>query len=222
VTVSDDIRRGMAAQLRRLDAKVALGAPRIGWKIGVNDPRMQRALGVTEPIVGTLSGAGACESGATYRVRPGAKLFVEAEVAMRVAADTTILAVAPALELVDYALPGDDLATLLEHSIFHEAPVFGAERPPHERPPAGLPRLYVNAQEVAGPDPRCAPTDLDALVRLVARTLADHGTALADGDRLISGAYTPPIAVAIGDHVAADFGPLGRVEVRLAAQEEIA
>jgi 2-keto-4-pentenoate hydratase len=221
VSVTDDIRRGMAAQLRRLDAKLALGMPRLGWKIGVNDPRMQRALGLTEPIVGALGG-GACPSGTVYAVRAGATLFVEAEVAMRVTADATIVAVAPALELVDYALPGGDLATLLEFSIFHEAPVFGSERPPHERPPDGCPRLLVNGHEVAGPDPATAPTDLGALARLVARTLADHGAMLVDGDRIISGAYTKPIAVAIGDHVAADFGPLGRAEVRLVAPEEIA
>jgi 2-keto-4-pentenoate hydratase len=222
VTVSDDIRRGMAAQLRRFDARLALGMPRVGWKIGVNDSRLQQALGLTEPVVGALSGAGACESGASYPVRPGAKLFVEAEVAMRVTADATIVAVAPALELVDYALPGDSLATLLEHSIFHEAPVFGAEHPPDARPPLGFPRLRVNDREVAGPDPVTAPTDLGALARLVARTLADHGAVLMDGDRIISGAYTPPVAVTIGDHVAADFGPLGRAHVRLIAQEDIA
>jgi 2-keto-4-pentenoate hydratase len=222
VTVPDDIRRGMAAQLRRLDAKLALGLPRVGWKIGINDPRMQRALGLSEPVVGALSGAGACESGSTYTVRPGAALFVEAEVAMRVAADGVILAVAPALELVDYTLPGDSLATLLEHSIFHEAPVFGTECPPHLRPPDGFPHLLVNDREVAGPDPLTAPTDLDALARLVARTLADHGAMLADGDRIISGAYTPPVAVASGDHIVADFGSLGRAEVRLVAQEDTA
>jgi 2-keto-4-pentenoate hydratase len=48
----------------------------------------------------------------------------------------------------------------------------------------------------------------------LANALAARGRGLKAGDYITTGSVTPPIPVAQGQHVIADFGPLGRVELR--------
>ena len=48
----------------------------------------------------------------------------------------------------------------------------------------------------------------------LANALASRGYGLNAGDYITTGSVTPPIPVAPGQHVVADFGPLGRVELR--------
>jgi len=55
----------------------------------------------------------------------------------------------------------------------------------------------------------------EALVWL-AEELSEHGEALRAGDLVITGACTPPNAIAPGDALRADFGTLGAAEVRFA------
>ena len=43
-----------------------------------------------------------------------------------------------------------------------------------------------------------------------------HEHALQAGDLVLSGSYTPPLPIAVGDIVLADFGALGSVSVELA------
>jgi len=49
----------------------------------------------------------------------------------------------------------------------------------------------------------------------LANTLAAKGYALRAGDYVTTGIVMPPVAVAAGDHAIADFGPLGRIELRV-------
>lgn len=48
----------------------------------------------------------------------------------------------------------------------------------------------------------------------LANALAAKGRGLKAGEYITTGSVTPPIPVASGQHVVADFGPLGRVELR--------
>ncbi len=219
------VREGMAAQLRAFDEHLALGMPRLGWKVAINDPAMQRRLGLDGWVTGFLRGDRVVPAGGTYTIADGAMVLVEAEVAIRIdrevapgasAADggAAIAAVAPAIELVDYARPMTGLATMLGHSVFHDAVVFGDERPPHAGSVAG-PIVRCRGETARTADPALDPGPLGVLVARVATYLGAHGAALLAGDRIISGTFTQPLPVVTGDDVVVDFGVLGRVALRV-------
>jgi 2-keto-4-pentenoate hydratase len=129
-----------------------------------------------------------------------------------------VAGIAPAIEIVDFARPSDDLAAILEHAIFHEAVVIGAELAPTAL--ADLvpehPLLFRNGELARRPDPAFAPRDLAAVLWHAARFLAQHGERLLAGDRLISGSFVQPLRVVPGDAIEVDFGRIGGVQVRLA------
>lgn len=221
--------RGLAAQLAALERALASGMPRAGWKIGLNVPEVQRRFGLGGALVGWLDGRRVVASGSRWEVRAGSRLHVEAELALRLGAPVragapaeearrAILEVAPALELVDYALPRSGLEAIVAHSMFHAGTVLGLPSPAAEAllDPAH-PRVLVGGELRVTPQAGWVPADLGAAVSLVARRLAEIGQALRPGDLVLSGSYTPPLPLAAGDTVLADFGALGSVAVELVA-----
>jgi 2-keto-4-pentenoate hydratase len=220
------VREGMAAQLQALDEHLALGMPRLGWKVAINDPAMQRRLGLDGWVTGFLRGDRVVRSAGTYTIADGAMVLVEAEVAIRIGVEVppgageaeggaAIAAVAPAIEVVDYTRPMTGLATILAHSVFHDAVVFGDERPLDAGSIAG-PSVRCRGEVARSADPALDPGPLGALVARVATFLGAHGAALLAGDRIISGSFTQPLPVVTGDDVEVDFGALGAVSVRIA------
>jgi 2-keto-4-pentenoate hydratase len=223
------IARGMAAQLARLRASIAAGAPRAGWKIGLNDPAVQRRFGLDSSLVAALDGRFLLRSGESYRGSSGALLMAEAEVAVQLTRDLVgdptedsvreaLGRVAPAIELVDYNRPARGLAEILEHGVFHAATVLGADRS-LELPLAiepGLPVLRRNGEVVANPDPALDPGDPVRVVLDAARFLARHGESLRGGDWIITGSRVQPVEVESGDRIEADFGALGTAGVMIA------
>lgn len=217
--------KALAAQLRAFDEHVALGMPRLGWKVAINDPVMQRRLGLDGWVTGFLRGDRVFPTGGTYAIADGAAVLVEAEVAIRIGCEVppgasaddgaaAIAAIAPAIELVDYARPMTGLAVMLGHSVFHDAVVFGDERPSHGGTVAG-PTVRCRGETVRTPDPALDPGPLGALVARAATFLGAHGAALLAGDRIISGTFTQPLPVVTGDDVDVDFGALGCVSLRI-------
>jgi 2-oxo-hept-3-ene-1,7-dioate hydratase len=219
--------RGLASQRSALSRALASGMPRLGWKIGLNVPALQARFGLDAPLVGWLEGRRVLASGAEYPVREGQRIHVESELALRFrqpvppdaspeAARRAIGEIAPALELVDYALPRADLEAIVSHSMFHEATVLGPGAAPETPLPAGRPLLLVGGQVRATPQEGWVPRDLAQAAALAARRLAEIGEALQAGDVLLSGSYTTPFPLAPGDTATADFGALGVVSVTLA------
>ena len=51
----------------------------------------------------------------------------------------------------------------------------------------------------------------------LANALAARGRGLKAGEYITTGSVTPPVPVAPGQHVVADFGPLGKVDLRTPA-----
>jgi len=228
--VSVQVRPGMRVQLERWRAALAAGAGRAGWKIGFNDPKVQRRFGLDAPVVGYLTADRVVADGATHHPPAAGKLAIEAEIAVTIGrslganatpqdAARAISAIAPALELVDYARPAGDLDAILTNDVFHEAVVFGspASVALRDLPAALAVRLTVNAVEKASMAPELVPGSFAELVCLVARVLAAHGEVLAAGDRIITGSLIQPVSVARGDHLEARIDPLGSVSLRLAA-----
>jgi 2-keto-4-pentenoate hydratase len=219
----------MDVQLERWREALRSGAGRAGWKIGFNDPSVQQRFGLETPVVGYLTSNRIVGNGKVRTPPPGGKLGIEAEVAVIIGrnlgsapsadeVESAIAAVAPALELVDYARPAPDLDAILANDVFHEAVVFGTQVvvPLRDLPSRLAVTLAVNGVETAGLVPELVPTSFVDLVSLVARVLAAHGETLVAGDRIITGSLIQPARVAPGDAIGARIDPLGRVSMTLA------
>ncbi len=217
---------GMAAQLARFHAAMAAGGQRYGWKVAFNDPAAQQRFGLAAPPAGWIDGRLAVDSGAAVLLRQGQRVHIEAEVMLHIGADVdadapldalrgSIAGVSPAIELVDYAIPGDGLAQIVEHSMFHAGTVVGERRRgiPADAS-AALTQVLKNGEHAAGPIAGRVPADLAEIVRLVAAALEAHSERLLAGDRIICGSYIAPFPVAPGDAVIAEYGfGLGKVSV---------
>ena len=216
--------QGMESQLRRFDSELAAGTLRIGWKIGITTSAARKPHGLTAPVIGRLDGARAFASGAAVPLAGTARVRAEGEMALRVdraldygatleEARAAICGVGPAIEFIDLNMAKDNIAAILAHSIFHEAVIFGTELPPAVL--AESEKLWPvgrrNTKCVRTPEPAMIPTDLPALVLLVARTLSRYGQRLEPGDRIISGSFILPLIVEPGDQIEVDFGFLGKV-----------
>lgn len=228
-SVTRAIDRGMRAMIERLHAAERAGAQRLGWKIAVNDPAAQRQIGIAAPLVGALRGDGVVEPGGTLSLCSGERLAVEAEIAIRIGrklrprpapelAARAIASVGPAIEIVNYALPSDDLATIVEHSFFHAASVFGDEYSfdPELELATCLRQVRRNGEPVRDVDSALVPRSLGAVVSTIAMVLHAHGEALRPGDRILSGSLVQPVRARAGDVVSADFGAWGDLSVRFA------
>jgi 2-keto-4-pentenoate hydratase len=212
-------------QQLRLQAALAGGMPRLGWKVCVNERGAQRRLGLSGPFAGFLDGArrissgGVCATPAAGAVEPEIAIRIGAAVgggAALAEARRAIAALAPALEIVDYTRGAHSLEGVVESSSFHFGVVLGEPRPGASAPAIGAdcPRLVQNGARAGKPDASLVPADLGEIVLLVAGSLARRGERLEAGDWILSGACTPPVRVAAGDEVSADFGALGTVAVR--------
>jgi 2-keto-4-pentenoate hydratase len=226
-TEVNELDEAIREQLARLDARLAAGMPRAGWKICVNDARMQKRLGLETSFVGFLEGSRHLASGAAWCADEGSVLGVEPEFAIRFgvslsgedgydAARRAIAGVAPAIEVLDWREAKLDLASLAATSSFHAGFVTGELRSLGDVPAIadGCPAFRRGDDVLGVPDASLVPADLVTLVQGVARFLSRYGRTIEAGDWLLCGACTNPGRVEIGDTVEADFGRLGRATVR--------
>ncbi len=223
---------GMELQLARFRGSLAAGGQRYGWKVAFNDPAAQQRFGLSSPPVGWIDGGLAVESGATVALFEGQRVNIEAEVMLHIGRDVAasearaahrdaIAGISPAIELVDYALPGENLSRIVEFSMFHSGTVVGERRRGIPADASGaLVRVLKNEEEVALPIAGRVPADLAEIVALVAAALEACGERLLAGDRVICGSYIVPFPVAPGDLVVAEYGfGLGNVSVSFRGED---
>jgi 2-keto-4-pentenoate hydratase len=208
----------LADQLARWRAALAGGAERVGWKLGMGDGER---IG-DEVAIGHLTSATVLGPGATYRGAGDRDLRTDAEVALRlgrdvapdadrVAAGEAIAGFGAALEVVDLGAPPGGPESVVAGNVYHRAVAFGPFRP--DLPPGPVHgRLVVNGRVLAAAP---AAADLADRVRAAARLLGAMGERLQAGDRIITGSVVQ-VPIKAGDHVLADLGTLGRVDVRIA------
>jgi len=214
----------MAEQLQRLDARLAAGMPRLGWKVGINVPEVQQQLGLTHALVGWLDGARSYQSGASVPLSAAAKVHAEVELCVRLArtvsatadraaAFAAVDAVAPALELVDYAIRAQDLAGVIRCSMFHYGTVLGSWHPPRaDIAIAGDVRLRVEDAQAAPARAELVPPHLGELVLFVAQQLSAAGRVLQPGDLILSGCFvTKALPLRPGRTAEAHLGSFGSV-----------
>ena len=80
----------------------------------------------------------------------------------------------------------------------------------------GAVNLSINGEVVATGKGRNVDGGAFGATAWLANTLAAKGRTLKAGDYVTTGSVTPPIPVEPRQHVLADFGHLGRVELRIA------
>lgn len=224
---------GMAKQLQRFHNSLTDGMPRCGWKLGINVPEVRQKLAIPHPAVGWLDGRRLFFTGSEIPFQPESKVYAEPEVAIRIAAPVPagsspqdardlIDAVHPALELVDYSKPGATFDEVLEFCMFHDATVLG---PPSSLKTASeLGRDWPILRVAGGTDhsPRgdLVPEDFGELIAFVASYLGAFGQSLLSGEIVLSGSYIPrAAAISPGEEVIGEFGPVGRVSVKLLPRE---
>jgi len=203
----------MRTLLTRRYRELAAGATPVGWKIGFNAPAIQQHFGLAGPVVGYLTDTGVSPDGSTVSVSGWTAPAVEVEVAIRVGDRGEVVALAPALELVDLELPFDDLEAILAGNVFQRGVVFGPEVPGVD--PWAI-QVTVTKNGGLAAEGRLAEEPATTAT-VVASFLAAHGAALQPGDRIIAGSMVAPVAVAAGDRLEVGFGPLGELGVGFGA-----
>jgi 2-keto-4-pentenoate hydratase len=180
----------------------------IGWKVGFGAPAALERLGLERPLVAPLPAAARLAHGATVDVSRWTAPVLEPEVAVWIGQGLGV-----AIELADVDLPPDDPARILVGGIFHRHSILG---PPHAPTLDGVvARVHRNGEEVAATR---EPTALTGPLDFVVETVRLHaGRELREGEVVLAGSVVPPLSLAPGEHWRVDLGPLGALEVTIAA-----
>lgn len=210
-----------------------------GWKIAATSVAGQQHIGVTGPLAGRLLRERVADVGATLSLNGNRMAVAEAEFAFRMRHDLTprtapyslaevmeaVGSLHPSIEVpdsryVDFVTAGE-AQLIADNACAHEfvegpaAPetwrdIDLAAHPVHATVDSTS-RRYERSGSGAAVlgDPR------EALVWLV-NELSSLGIALTAGQIVTTGTCVAPLEVLPGDHVQADFGVLGSVDVRFA------
>lgn len=209
------------------------GARPVGWKIGATNPAAREMLGVIEPFYGVLLSTLTGDTPASFAAAEMFQRIVEPEIALEIGADLdpadapfdtaavarAVRAVLPAVEIVD---------TPLAEGIRAGGPSLIADDGSHGRwikgaPVAGWQGLDLLGLRVTlavdgalvhegrGGNVEGGPL---AATAWLANTLAVRGRGLRTGEYVSTGTTTQPVPAAAGQTLVADFGSLGRIEIR--------
>jgi 2-keto-4-pentenoate hydratase len=212
----------------RREAEAALGWQQVGHKIGATSRQIQARLGANGPFHSALF-AERCQASGGYLNLAQGVLGIECEIAVKIAnapvnppktlydAAEFIASVHPALELVGVRAPGglkpDVQACIADFGLSVDF-VYGPGVEPAALPDlASLPvTAYVNgATSATGSGVEVLGHPLNAIAYL-AQALFQEGRLLRSRSWITTGTCVGIIPVVSGDHVVADFGPLGHVE----------
>jgi 2-keto-4-pentenoate hydratase len=213
-------RAASAALHERLHGPGGLTEQPAAWKVALNFAAFQKRLALTHALAAPIAQLSLYESGSTLASGPGRLLHVEAEIAIRLAANldasstddelhSSIESYAPCLELVDYALPRDGFDAMFAHSFFHAGVVLGTSvlRDAFSPLPTGLPVASGAGGAQHGPVVGTVPADLRSALRGVLARAAEAGTQLFCGQLVLCGSYIDPIPLPPGARVTVDYGP---------------
>lgn len=213
----------------------------IGWKIAATSSAGQAHIGVSGPLPGRILAGFVHAPGGSVPLAGNRMRVAEPEIAFRFAVDlppqavprgvdevlAAVASVHPAFEVpdsrfADFARAGQ--AQLLADDACCGRFVFGPAAPPVWRE-LDLSGLAVHAT-VTGADgqPRLAREgsgqavlgDPRVALAWLVNALSAQGLTLHAGDTVSTGTCMVPLAIQPGDEVQADYGPLGRLVLRLA------
>lgn len=231
---STDVDVGYAVQAINYERSLALGRKVSGRKIGVTSKAVQQQIGVDQPDYGTLYVDTEYGDGVDIPAERLIQPRAEGEVALVVgrALDDAPHSFGQVMRAIEYALPSIEVVdsrianwqisivdTIGDNAscgvyVLGSRPVPLAAVDLRTVPMA----MSVNGEVVSeGTGAACLGNPLHAATWL-ADVLCERGIPLQPGDVLMTGALGPMRDIAVGDEVDLDFGPLGRVTTRLAAE----
>ena len=207
------------------------GGHPIGYKIACTSLLAQKALAVDGPFFGVLMSQSSHSSGATLRGSDFTVRCTEAEFGFEMAADVPagptytaesirefIGSALPSIEIVDHRY--HDWKTvgapsLLADNAIHGAwvagqPYAGWRDLDFARHPVAL---TINGERTLKGSGAAVLGNPLTVVAWLANELPKFGRKLRRGDRVTTGVTTDIYLAKPGDRLAADFGPLGRVEM---------
>jgi 2-keto-4-pentenoate hydratase len=212
-----------------------IGGQPVGYKVAATNVRAQQLLAVDAPLYGRLLSASCHPSPAALSASDFTVRCVEAEFGFEVGEDmppnggayTTetvkeyLSAALPALEIVDHRY--HDWSKVGGTGLVADKAIHGAwvegERVNDWRTFdfAHHPlTMFVSGAEFAGGSGAAVLGNPLAVVAWLANELPHYGRQLLRGDRITTGTAAEVYFANSGDHIRADFGSLGQVEVTLA------
>jgi 2-oxo-hept-3-ene-1,7-dioate hydratase len=223
-----EIEDAYAVQKLWADSKVAQGARIVGHKIGLTSRAMQMASKMTEPDYGMLMDDMLYVDGARIPAASFHAPRLEVELAFVLGKplggkhvsiydvlDATAY-VRPALEIIDYRT---EVPRAIVDTIADNAAAAAMVTGGRVVRPMDVDLRWVSATlskngviEESGVSAAIMGHPAMGIVWL-ANKLALHGISLQAGHILLAGSFTRPTAVAAGDTIHADFGPLGSIGV---------
>ncbi|WP_411881591.1 2-oxo-hept-4-ene-1,7-dioate hydratase [Polaromonas sp. YR568] len=223
-----EIEDAYAVQKLWADSKVAQGARIVGHKIGLTSRAMQMASKMTEPDYGMLMDDMLFTDGARIPAAGFHAPRLEVELAFVLGKplggkhvtiydvlDATAY-VTPALEIIDYRT---EVPRAIVDTIADNAAAAAMVTGGRVVRPMDIDLRWVAATlskngviEESGVSAAIMGHPAMGIVWL-ANKLALHGITMQPGHILLAGSFTRPTAVAAGDTIHADFGPLGSIGV---------
>ncbi len=216
--------------------KTDAGTRPIGYKIGATNAAARDLLGVSTPFYGRLFEATTMSSPASLTHRPGLHRVYEPEVAIEIAHDldpakapfdasaieAATCAVMPAIEVI--ACRFDPWMTagpenLIADNGVHGWQIFGAPVSDWSDIDllGGEVSFSVNGEVFATGAGSNVDGGAFGAASWLANKLAEQGKFLKAGDRITTGTTTAPCPIKGRETVIADFGALGRIELRMDA-----
>lgn len=220
-----------AVQRMWAEGRIARGARIIGHKIGLTSRAMQKASNITEPDYGVMLDDRSYASGAVIDARRFVRPRLEVELAFIMGTDLSgttcriedVLRatefVTPALEIIDYRteVPRAVVDTIADNAAFGAIVTGGRMVRPFD-----VDLRWIGATlsqngiiEESGVSAAVMGHPAEGIAWLV-RKLAGVGDGLRKGETVLSGSFTRPIDIAVGDVISADFGPLGSIGLAFA------
>ena len=232
ITIED----AYAIQSEWCKIKIAEGQIVKGHKIGLTSRAMQMQAEIDEPDFGTLFDRMFFDDGAEIEARRFLTPMVEVELAFilkdrlhgeNITAFDVLSAtdyVTPALEIIDFRNngvdPGQQQSRTVMDTISDNAANAGvvvggrAVRPLEVDLRWASALLYKNGIiEETGVAAGVLNNPVNGIVWLC-KKFAPFGTALEPGQIVLAGSFTRPVAVAPGDTIHGDYGPLGSITCR--------
>jgi 2-oxo-hept-3-ene-1,7-dioate hydratase len=230
-----DLEDAYAVQKGWVDRKLSSGRRVVGYKIGLTSRAMQMAMKIDTPDYGVLLDDMVFPNGASIAASDFTDPRVEVEFAfvMKKALSGDDVSLEQVLDATDYVVPALELIAARSYRV---DPDSGYTRTVVDT----IADNAANAGIITG-DIKVKPQDIDLRwagamlflngeieetglgagvmdhpghgIRWVCRRFAPHGIGLEPGQVILSGSFTRPVIVGAGDHIRADYGPLGNIEL---------
>lgn len=223
-----DLADGYRVQLRIAELRAAAGDARSGWKVGLTAKAIQAMEGFDEPIFAALFRSGYRASGARMHHGEMIDPAFENELCIVLgdalagpgvtAADArrAIRTVAPALEIVERRGALSDAPPLgVADNLGQKAYVVGAAVPLSGDVDlaATTCAVSVDGKVVLQGEGRAVLDDPVNSVAWLANKLAEFGCRIEAGQAIMTGSFTVPTPLNVGDRVETTFAPFGAVAV---------